>query len=219
MVIPFNEHERIQANISDKSMNRLSIDGDRIQEVIGLHDGIAVEKDKQHNNLFLKVPQGNQEQIELTIITEGGLVQDLTLTPVNQSSASIVLKTTKKEPKPFHSHNADHVVVAPNTHLSNTSHQNVIIDLMKILFTGHFEPGSYSSRDRSSKIAACAEFSRGFSHGGLIAEIYEVSNHSEEPLYLNESDFYQLGDFALSVDKKALEKGETAKLYVIRKDV
>lgn len=97
-VVPFNEEERLVVKISNRSMNRLSVDGDRIQEVIGLNKAVSVEKDGNHGHWAIKVREGTSEKIEIILITEGGLVQDLTLQPIEQSSTTLVLTTAENIP-------------------------------------------------------------------------------------------------------------------------
>lgn len=230
-VISFDEDQRIPVKISNTSMNRITIEGDRIREVIGLPEQVAVEKDSQNGHMFLKVPEGSHDKLDITVITEGEQAQDLTLEPVEKDSTTLVLQMPGAEHNSGQSSSKSHVHkashrnpavqeaenLAPSVLLSNTPYQDALIQLMKILFLGSFEPESSSCSPRSALRGTSITFSRGFNRDGFVGEIYEVSHTSEETITIQERDFYQVGDLALALDRKTLEKGQKANLYVIRK--
>lgn len=234
-VVSFDEDQRIPVKISNTSMNRITIEGDRIREVIGVPEQVAVEKDSQNGHMFLKVPEGSHDKLDITVITESEQAQDLTLQPVERDSTTLVLQMPGAEHNSGPSSSKNHVHktshrsstfqeaenMAPSVMLSNTPYQDALIQLMKILFLGGFEPESSSCSPRTAQsgpsITFSINFSRGFSRDGFVGEIYEVSHTSEEPITIQERDFYQVGDLALALDRKTLEKGQKANLYVIRK--
>lgn len=230
-VVSFNEDVRIHVKISNKDMNRISIDGDRIREVIGLPEQVAFEKDSQGGHMFLKVSEGSHEKLNITVITEGELAQDITLEPVDKSPTTLVLQmpgadhSSDSKSSKTHFQKAsyknqafqDSEQMAPSVLLSNTPYQDALIQLMKVLFIGSFEPESSSCGARPNQIGTSISFSRGFNRDGFLGEIYEVANTSCETLTIQERDFYQIGDLALALDRKTLEKGQKANLYVVRK--
>lgn len=234
-VVSFDEDQRIPVKISNTFMNRITIEGDRIREVIGVPEQVAVEKDSQNGHMFLKVPEGSHDKLDITVITESEQAQDLTLQPVERDSTTLVLQMPGAEhnsgpsSSKSHFHKTSHRSsvfqgsenMAPSVMLSNTPYQDALIQLMKVLFLRGFEPESSSCSPRTVQSGPSIKFSinfnRGFSRDGFVGEIYEVSHASEEPITIQERDFYQVGDLALALDRKTLEKGQKANLYVIRK--
>jgi type-F conjugative transfer system secretin TraK len=228
-VVPFNEEERIVVKISNKSMNRLSVEGDRIQEVIGLNESVSVEKDGNHGHMFLKVPENSSEKIEVTLITEGGLVQDLTLQPINQSSTTLILKTGEGEPSSSpSSHSSKHAkkvvhhqkpeAFIPSAHLSNTTYQDALIEFMKVLYLGTFEDSDLSHGERKAPPGVSVSFSKGFAKDSFLCEAHELQNNTSEAIDLQERDFFQMGDVAIALSKPSLKAGQKTTLYLIRKD-
>jgi len=229
ITIPFNDSERITAKISNKSMNRLSVEGDRIQEVIGIPDSVSVEKDSQHGHMFIKVPEASHDKVEVTLITEGGLVQDLTLEPVNTSSTTIVLQTDNPKGEghtksgksgSHHSHlHSPEPDMAPSIQLANTSYQETLIDLLKTLFTGRFRDEGFVGQRTPSIKGVNINYNGGFKRSGLVGEVFEVTNASSESLDLQEKDFYEAGDLALALSTKSVPVGQKTTLYVVRRDL
>lgn len=234
-VISFDEDKRIPVKISNTSMNRITIEGDRIREVIGVPEQVAVEKDSQNGHMFLKVPEGSHDKLDITVITESEQAQDLTLQPVEKDSTTLVLQmpgaehTSGPSSSKSHFHKTSHRSsafqetenMAPSVMLSNTPYQDALIQLMKILFLGSFEPENTSCSPRTAQsgpsVTFSINFNRGFSRDGFVGEIYEVYHTSEESITIQERDFYKIDDLALVLDRKTLEKGQKANLYVIRK--
>jgi len=228
-VVPFNEEERIVVKISNKSMNRLSVDGDRIQEVIGLNDSVSVEKDGHHGHMFLKVPENSAEKIEITVITEGGLVQDLTLQPVDQESATLVLKTEDGEVAANHvsrsvqcasktASRQKSEATLPLAHLPNTSYQEALIGLMRVLYLGDFEDSGSPCRERRSPPGVSVSFSRGFSRDSFMGEVHTLQNTTSDPIDIQERDFFEVGDVAIALGNRFLKAGQRTTLYLIRKE-
>lgn len=233
-MISFDEEQRIPVKISNKSLNRITLLGDRIKDVYGVPEQVAVDKDVQTGQLFLKVPEGFHENLDITVITETELAQDLKLEPVEKDPTTLVIQMPGSEHSSKHSalkknyHKASyrssgHVFqeadnMAPSVLLSNTPYQDTLIQLMKMLFLGSFESESCSSGTRVATSGLSINFSHGFSRDGFVGEIFEVCSSSDEPQNIQERDFYKVGDLALALDKKTLQKGQKANLYVIRKD-
>ena len=74
----FDDTKSIVLKVSETGLTRISVQGDRLREVIGLDDTVNVEKDEANGHLFLK---GVKTKQTITVVTEGGALQDLTLLP------------------------------------------------------------------------------------------------------------------------------------------
>ncbi|MBY0461769.1 MAG: type-F conjugative transfer system secretin TraK, partial [Alphaproteobacteria bacterium] len=92
-----SEGTRIQTNICPTEMNRISVQGDRIAQVFGAEGKFTHQVDEETGQFFLK-PLSQAEggfphvPVSLTLITESGLTQDMTLFPREKTAATILLK-------------------------------------------------------------------------------------------------------------------------------
>jgi hypothetical protein len=93
IVRPLNNLERIEANISQTSLTRISLPNDRIRSVFGIADEYSLEADEDQGEIFIH-PLHNKP-IHLTITTENGFTQDLQLIPTEGATEALILT---KEP-------------------------------------------------------------------------------------------------------------------------
>ena len=89
-VLIMNDDKVLKAKAAKEGITRISLQGDRILDVMGFHQDVAYEKDEGKGILFIK---GLHEKQNLVMNTENGLFQELELVPSDKSSAQIVLKS------------------------------------------------------------------------------------------------------------------------------
>lgn len=222
-VVPFNENQKVHLKVSNKSMNRLSVVGDRVQEVVGLDESITVERNDQHGHLFLRFPEEFTTTQDITLITEGGLVQDIALDPTNKPSTTIVFK---REGEDEEERKASHSI--SDGHMQNVSHQSVpvagmntpfqdmVIGMMKALHQGMGQE-TYDDGTRECPYGLSVKMIRRYKQSNLVGDVHEIVNIKDMPINLLEKDFYKLGDMAISVGKKQLEPGDRTLLLIVRK--
>lgn len=93
--INVNSDKRLKAVISMDSMNRLAVANDRITNIYGDHDAYEVQTEESTGQLFLKPTLENgKKPLAITLITESGLTQDMTLEPAERDAATVILKNT-----------------------------------------------------------------------------------------------------------------------------
>ncbi|MFZ4077669.1 MAG: TraK domain-containing protein, partial [Legionellaceae bacterium] len=93
--ISINPDKRLKAVISSDSMNRLAVANDRITQIFGDHDAYEVQTEESTGQAFLKPTLENgKKPLAITLITENGLTQDMTLEPVERDAATVILKST-----------------------------------------------------------------------------------------------------------------------------
>ncbi len=217
----FDDTQSIVVKVSETGLTRLSVQGDRLREVIGLDDTVVVDKDEANGHLFLK---GVRTKQTITVVTEGGNLQDLTLIPGTKGSTSILLKQDGQTAKTDRAH-------TPHTPLSfgtpfhpemnpgqANSLANNIMGIMRYVFAGH---GTLceKSTTRTARTGLEAVSTHQYRAQTLVGDVYTVKNTHECPTAICEKDFYHAGDLALAFSKKELEPGETATLFVIRNGV
>ena len=217
--LTFDDTQSLVVTVSRTGLTRLSVKGDRLREVIGLDDTVVVEKDDTNGHLFLK---GIKEKQNITVVTEGGDLQDLTLVPGGKGSTTIVLTSARdgrfeSETMP---HTRDTLVKtgwdSPRFMPSYTVNaQDKIIELVKQMFAGL---GTSIEKPSSRKTETGCEVvsERYLRSETLVGEVFTVTNTNSNTTIVLEKDFYQPGDLALALGKKQLLAGESTILFVIR---
>jgi type-F conjugative transfer system secretin TraK len=210
----FDDTKSLVLKVSDTGLTRISVQGDRLREVIGLDDTVNVEKDEANGHLFLK---GVKTKQTITVVTEGGALQDLTLLPTAKGSTTILLRneqTSKSDIKrsPL---SLGESIRSPLATPSAISPSNTIISFMRQLCAGQGTAPEHKTK-RTTTGGLEATSTHHLQAQNFVGEVYTVTNTHDHPTALCEKDFYQMGDLALAVTKKELEPGEEATLYVVR---
>jgi hypothetical protein len=220
----FNEEETLVVKVNLNGPVRISVKGDRLQDVMGLDESVSVEKDETHGLLYLRNLDKKQS---ITVITEGGTVQDMTLIPEAGGVSAVVLKS-KDFAKDFAedslaqhstrvSYPAARLPIRPQTTLANSSFQEQVLMLIRQLYQGGGGLGELNTvSERTVAYGIVAKPLRCLQLPDMRGEVYAVVNTTETTLNLVEKDFYQVGDYALSIGKKQLESGEQTLLVVVR---
>lgn len=88
-----NPDKRLKALISSDSMNRLAVANDRITQIFGDSETYEVQTEESTGQIFLKpTAENGTKPLSVTIITENGLTQDLTLEPAVREAVTLILK-------------------------------------------------------------------------------------------------------------------------------
>jgi len=227
--VPIDEDKAIALKISNRSFNRIGVQGDRIQEIILSNDEVVIERDEAHGFVYLRVPSEHSQKVDVTVVTESGVVQDLTLEPVNQASVAIILKkesTDKGLGEFLNPSQDDSNLTYPLTTqemlrpIGNPpSFQETLINLMKYLATGWGSTDTSILEERVGPESLSLYPQRYLVQNNLIGLVYEITNTSHEEITLSEKEFYKLGDLSLALSRHRLKRDESAFLYVIRKEV
>ena len=91
--ITMNPDKRLQAKIACDSMNRLSVTNDRITQVFGDNDAYEVQTEENTGQVFLKpTAENGKKPLSITLVTENGLTQDMTLHPEEREATTVILK-------------------------------------------------------------------------------------------------------------------------------
>jgi hypothetical protein len=88
-----NPDKRLKAVISCDSMNRLAVANDRITQIFGDNDAYEVQTEESTGQLFLKpTAENGKKPLSVTLITENGATQDMTLQPEEREATTVILK-------------------------------------------------------------------------------------------------------------------------------
>ena len=212
-----DDAKALTVKASGEGFTRISFKGDKLRDVMGLEEDVLVEKNEAEGILFLKNIKNKQT---ITLITESGVIQDLTLVPGGTTTMNIVLKPnalpkTNESSAPHSFQKADVDVNGWNAPpFLNT--QEVLIQMIKHLYAGGGDTLT-TERIRVSFNGLKAISNRRIQTHGFIGEVFTITNTESNTTILLEKDFFQIGDLALALAKKQLQVGESTSLFVIRK--
>ena len=91
-VLKLSSNKRIEASICADSMNRLAVSNDRITQIFGDEGTFESQNDDATGQVFLKpTTENGSKSLSLTLITEQGITQDLTLKPIAKTAKTLIL--------------------------------------------------------------------------------------------------------------------------------
>ena len=172
------ENKRIEGLISADSMNRIAVANDRITQIFGDEGTFESQNDETTGQVFLKPTSENgTKALSLTLITEQGITQDLTLKPTSKAPTTIVLKNMKP------------VQDLTETFEKNLPYQEQVLSVLKQAVSGKLPilDGPSVSRPQLS-------YQQSFQGGPYVLHVFTL----EAETAIQEKDFYQAGDVALS---------------------
>lgn len=222
--IALNPDKRLKAVISFDSMNRFAVANDRITQVFGDQEAYEVQTEESTGQVFLKPTQENgKKPLSITLITEAGVTQDMTLEPQERDATTVILKNaaaTKSSPQPAHpSYQTQSLPTqslghqAPN-YGAGLSYQEQVILAMKQLVAG-VAPSIDEAFNRKTASGLTAYLMHGYQVGDFKGFKVEVKNTSGLTMDILEKDLYQQGDLAFCLEKRVLAPGEVTILYVV----
>ncbi len=200
-----NGDRKLVADISLGSINRISVDDDRIAQVFGLNEDLAMETDLNTGQVFLRTKQN--KPIDLSIITEKQVTLDLHLLPKNISGETIIIKTNK-----------------PNNPVKVNAKTSSYLDQITTLILAMAADkarSSYTINKVNKEILLWDKIeliqTNEYVGNKLIGEIYSLTNKTKDRIFLTETQFgWQKGIAAVAIKKHALAPNEKTQIYVIR---
>lgn len=187
------ENKRLYAAISATSMNRLAVPNDRISQIFGDDGAFVMQSDELTGQVFIKPSSENgTKPLALTLITENGVTQDLTLDPKEQSPTTIILKGLTKE-----GIQKGEVVFDKTLSL-----QENVFSLIKKAILGQLSLIELPKNpSRSFPEGTFWEYVQSYQAGSVFIHVFRVDT-GEEPF--EEKLFYEPGDIALSFTSNTL---------------
>ena len=200
-----SDNQRLVADISLGSINRISVDDDRIAQVFGLNEDLVMETDPNTGQVFLRTKQN--KPIDLSIITEKQVTLDLHLLPKNISGETIIIKTNK-----------------PNNPVKVQTKAGGYLDQISTLMIAmaSCKPRStYIINKVNKEILLWDKIeliqTNEYVGNKLIGETYSLTNKTKDRIFLTETQFgWQKGVGAVAIKKHALVPNDTTQVYVIR---
>jgi conjugal transfer pilus assembly protein TraK len=202
------DHQRTQVQLSNRQMNRIAVKGDRIQQVFGAEEHFHMETDDHGGQIFLKFLSDQMlEPVSLTIVTEAGLTQDLTLMPDDMEAQTVLFKPGLGMDE-----------FAEKNEISE-SREDKIVALILAMATGDrlegYDIKAIGEREEKESEPAFKAIKtyEGESFKGVV---YCLQNAGETILKVTEQDVAQAGDLAVSFSSTTVSPGESTQLYVVQ---
>ena len=200
--------KRLVAKIGKDSINRISIENDRIAQVFGDAETFELQTEEGTGQIFLKPTQENgTKPLSITLITENGITQDLKLIPFFDTASSLVLRGSVSQ--------KTHTVPDSIKENSTIAFQEKLIQAMKILITGYAPQLEEFSPERSAPLDFTLSFRGCFQVGAFKGYKFRLENKTDSFVTLSEKNFFRQGDKAISFEKKSLKAKQSTFLYVV----
>ena len=222
--ILINSDKRLKAVISFDSMNRLAVANDRITQIFGDHEAYEVQTEENTGQLFLKPTLENgKKPLSVTLITESGLTQDMTLEPVERDAATVILKQgadDKGQKADFKKSNEfnHHYLNTESCNLNpELGFQDQVIAAMKYLVSGSAPTFGIDNFNRRGPKGIEIGLIEAVNLGNFKGYKLDVKNAGDVPMDILEKDFYLAGDLAFSFERRVLNPKTSTVLYVVTK--
>lgn len=199
--LPLIDHQRSDLTISKHQLNRIAVRGDRIHQIFGVDENLHVETDEQGGQIFIKCAHPHTHPVSLTIITEGGLTQDLTLTPEDVEAQTVLFKPGVQK---------DQAVE------EDASSQDQMKRLMQAMIVDQKIDGYEITSVSDGQGNGCFKAFKHYMGSDYIGIHYIFKNEGDEAVLLTEPSLAQPGDLAVSLSHTNVAPDECVSLYVIQ---
>jgi len=233
-VLIMNDDKVLKATASKEGITRISLQGDRILDVMGFHQDVEYEKDEGKGILFIK---GLKEKQNLVMNTENGLFQELELIPSDKSSAQILLKVDESNPiqqsgaARFQEEPHNPLYQSQRLSLQNDDeqtksmpHHQTPLHLIKRLYNGGGVVLEEAAHQINRPILKNIKFTyqKSGTDAGFMAHQFTLQNTGPQPMPISESYFSACsGKFplvALALKDTVLLPKQKTYLYVVVKN-
>ncbi len=223
-------HGQVIATISDKGVNRIAIENDRIAQVIGNEDEYIIESDANLGQIFLTPLLKTPQDISIRFATERDKIIDVKFTVKNIDPQTINFKykneanaSNSSSNIPVSYLNSSATGAAINSIGTNNEAQQIIENL-KLAYSGKLPAiklptlGCLKQNRRLKGLKLIDATQYNVNKQIIVKAI--VSNHNKDELLLNELDFSNCMQLvqAISIDKNQLTPKTNATIYLVGKD-
>ena len=213
-VLTITENKRLEASIALDAMNRLAVVNDRIVNIFGDEGTFVVQTDEHTGQVFIKPTAENGDKpLSITLITENGVTQDLTLNPTKLKATTLILKPSQQVKQ----YNSPAEGLLPGFTARNQTLQDQWIQIMKQAVLGELAVVETRMLPRARKVTGFnLSYDKCYQTGSLFVQVWTIKNITKAPQELQEQSFFKNGDLALSLAKRLLQPNEKTFVYVLR---
>jgi type-F conjugative transfer system secretin TraK len=190
---------RLKAAIAQDSMNRIAVTNDRITQVFGDEESYVVQAEEHTGQLFLKPTVENGDKpLSLTLITESGLTQDLTLEPTKKEATTLLLKATSLttsqrslERRGGLGHPSIYEQAFKDDNPGSSAEQYV--QAIKLMVSGQALSAEGEGASRTKPAGFEVNWKQSYNLTSLKGYQYEVKNTTDTSIELQEKSFIKRG--------------------------
>ena len=211
-ILNITEHKRLTAKIASEYMNRITVVNDRIVNVFGDEGTFVVQTDEHTGQIFIKPTAENGDKpLSITLITENGITQDLTLILSPLKASTLILKPQVNVKENYKGRDA--LIHGFSSVHATTQEQQ--IQIMKQAVLGELAVVEQrNTKDR--KVAGFnLQYVKNYQSGAYLVEVWRIKNNAKNSQELQEKIFFKNGDLALSLQKRLLQPNEKTYLYIL----
>lgn len=215
------------ASISDKGVNRIAIENDRIAQVIGNEDEYIIESDANLGQIFLTPTLKAPQEISLRLLTERDKIIDtkFVIKKIDPQTINFKYKNEANAGIASFSSNPNSIVDGfISNQLGVNDEVQQIIENIKLVYSNKLQGIDLpilgclknNSKFKGIKLAKATQYNL---NKRLIVKAI-ITNRSKEELLLNESEFSNCMKLtqAVSLDKNHLFPGNSTTVYLVGKD-
>jgi hypothetical protein len=218
-VLTLAENKRVEAAICPDSMNRIAIANDRITHIFGDEGTFESQNDENTGQVFLKpTVENGAKSLSLTLITEQGITQDLTLKPTAKSATTLIfknfasaLRVDQKSEARGMTQNPLNVESLPGfSPEKNFNLQDHLLVLLKQAVAGQLPLQDAGFLDdgyvpRASSEGFELSHHQTYASGSYLVFVFHVKNTTKTAIVTHEKSFYQAGDLAISLQQSKVD--------------
>lgn len=202
---PLVDQHQTPVIIAQQHHTRIAVAEDRIQQLFGAEGQFEMESDDERGQIFLKPldPSGSKT-LFITIVTEGGLTQDLSLVPKAVGAQSILFKPATAKTPP--------VKEKP----SRTQEIGALMQaMMRGKTHGDYDKGVFTQVDRHLLGGYTLQPVTVYRGPVYTGRIYRLRNTGEETIHVIPPHLSRSHDVAVAIQQPSLKKDETTLVYII----
>lgn len=198
------------AKISAQETTRIVIDGGKIKSMIATDGEIAVEKDEERGQVFIR-PLILEKPINIRLITASGATHNLVLQPVDVPQEDIVIRESDK----MNGQSAAKPVATDSV----SSDEALLRNLFLAMASDEPVPGVYVKQTpkeyllwENTQFVRTATYKWQYLNG----EKYRLTNTGKEEMRVVEPEFYTAGVKAIAIRNMTIKPGQSTDIYIIR---
>lgn len=210
-VDPIEGHNSF-VKISTKEITRLFIEGGKIRSLIATDGELAVEKDEERGQVFVR-PIVLDKPINVRVIAASGATYSLIMQAVDVPQEDVVIREPAALREPA---GAASRATSGRGGEGRTGAVRALVTAMALE-----EPPAGVAMQPMNRELALWENSRFvltgvFNERELVGEKYRLTNTGKTALRLVEQELYRKGVVAVAIEQMQLEPGQTTSVYVVR---
>lgn len=204
--VTVKEGAPITVQVSSSALNRIAVEGDRIQSVKGISGQFQLDKDPHLGQIFIQPAAENKEPVHLFLTTELGVTYALSLEASDSAPESIILVPKLQQS------------LAAKWEKSS-SYEQVLTNIMKALHNKTLLEG-FSLETINQKLdrvqGVTVTHDKSYLGDKLQGQRLEIHNITKQMIELQEADFYSPGIRAIAVLNKNLQPNDKTVVYLVR---